>query len=300
MNDFSPVQTMFEKYHCQDNDERRDALKEIAQEITLAALDRAHFFNRAAFYGGTALRIFHNLERFSEDLDFSLLAPDPAFDLGLYLPAIRDELGAYGFEMEVERKQKSAQTAVQSAFIKGGTLIHLVKIGSITPPVPGIPGNEQLKIKIEIDTDPPAGANYEVKYRLSPTPYAVRLCDKPSLFAGKLHALLCRNWKSRAKGRDFFDYLWYLSNDVPVNLIHLEARMRQSGRLNGETVLDRDAVLSLLEQRFSSVDYTQIKDDVLPFIKNSRSLELWSRDFFTAVSRERLRVQADDSGKPQP
>jgi hypothetical protein len=123
----------------------------------------------------------------------------------------------------------------------------------------------------------------------------VRLCDKPSLFAGKLHALLCRNWKSRAKGRDFFDYLWYLSNDVPVNLIHLEARMRQSGHWNGEAALDRDTVFSLLEQRFSSVDFNQIKADVMPFVKDSRSLELWGRDFFMAVSREHLRVAAGQS-----
>jgi hypothetical protein len=292
MIDHGPVQKMLERYECRNNDERRDALKEIVQEITLVALGRAGFFSHAAFYGGTALRIFHGLERFSEDLDFSLTEPDPAFDLGIYLPAVRDELGSFGFDMEVTQKPKSADSAVQSAFIKGGTLIHLIKIAAVEPPVPGVPKNEQLKIKFEVDTDPPAGAGFEVKYRLSPIPYSVRLYDPPSLFAGKLHALLCRNWKQRVKGRDFFDYVWYLSQNVPVNVGHLEARMRQSGHWSGPKSLDRESLLALLDGRFSAVDFARAKADVIPFIRDSRSVELWSRDFFVAVSRENLKCQA--------
>jgi predicted nucleotidyltransferase component of viral defense system len=257
MNVLSPVQKMFEQYHCRTNDERRDALKEIVQEITLAALDRSGFFTLAAFYGGTALRVFHGLDRFSEDLDFSLAKPDPDFDLGAYFKAIRDELGSFGFDMTVEQKQKTAATAIQSAFIKGGTLIHLIRIGSLTPPVPGVPENEQLKIKIEIDRDPPAGASFETKYRLTPVPYAVRLYDGPSLFAGKLHAILCRNWKTRAKGRDFYDYLWYLSNDIPVNALHLASRMRQSGHRDATTAITRDELLALLAGRFAAVNFEQ-------------------------------------------
>jgi predicted nucleotidyltransferase component of viral defense system len=288
MSGLSPVQKMLEKYHCRTNDERRDALKEIVQEITLVALDRAGFFNRAAFYGGTALRIFYGLDRFSEDLDFSLIKADPSFNLGLYLPAVRDELASYGFEMTVDQKQKTASTAVQSAFIKGGTLVHLVKIASVTPPVAGVPKNEQLKIKIEIDTDPPAGADYEIKYGLTPIPYSVRVYDKPSLFAGKLHALLCRNWHSRGKGRDFYDFVWYLSGDVPPNIIHLEARMRQSGHWKGRKSLAGNDILRLLDERFSAVNFAQLKADVLPFIKDSRSLDRWSREFFSSISREHL------------
>jgi predicted nucleotidyltransferase component of viral defense system len=158
MNITSPIQKMFELYQCHTNDERRDALKEIVQEISLVAFDRTHFFNYAAFYGGTALRIFHDLEHFSEDLDFSLIKPDASFDLGVYFQAIRDELNSYGFDMKVEKKQKTTTSAVQSAFIKGGTLIHLIKIASVNPPVAGVSKNELIKIKIEIDTDPPIKA----------------------------------------------------------------------------------------------------------------------------------------------
>ncbi len=288
MIDTSPVLTMLERYQCRNNDERRQALKEIVQEIALVALDRAGFFTRAAFYGGTALRIFHGLDRYSEDLDFSLLQPDPAFALGAYLKPVKDELGAYGLEMEIEQKQKIIQTSGQSAFIKGGTLINLVKITSIKPPVPGVPDNELLKIKLEVDTDPPAGAGYEVKYGLSPIPYSVRLYDRPSLFAGKIHALLCRNWKQRVKGRDFYDYLWYLSRNTPVNLAHLESRLVQSGYWPAGSMLDQPALLRLLDERFSTVDWAQAKADILPFIKNPRALELWSGNFFAAVTAEHL------------
>jgi predicted nucleotidyltransferase component of viral defense system len=290
MIDTSPVRTMLERYQCRNNDERRQALKEIVQEITLVALDRAGFFAKAAFYGGTALRIFHGLDRYSEDLDFSLLQPDTSFALGAYLKPVKDELGSYGLEMELEQKQKTTTAAVQSAFIKSGTLINLVKITSIKPPVPGVHENELLKIKLEVDTDPPAGAGYEVKYGLSPIPYSVRLYDLPSLFAGKIHALLCRNWKQRAKGRDFYDYLWYLSRNTPVNLSHLESRLKQSGHWPAGTVLDQPALLRLLAERFSTVDWAQAKADILPYIKDTRAVDLWGTEFFTAISGERLKI----------
>lgn len=291
MVETSPVGKMLERYQCRNNEERREALKEIVQEITLVALGRADFFSRAAFYGGTALRIFHGLERFSEDLDFSLEKPDRSFDLAMYLPAVRDELGAYGFEMDVDQKQKTEYRAVQSAFIKGGTLIHLVKLASIIPPVSGVAANEQLKIKFEVDTDPPTGATYEVKYRLSPIAHSVRLYDPPSLFAGKLHAILCRDWEHRVKGRDFYDYVWYLSHNIQLNIAHLESRMRQTGHWSGDRELDREELLRLLEDRFSTLDFKQAKYDVLPFIKDSRVLDLWSKEFFIAITIEKLHVR---------
>jgi predicted nucleotidyltransferase component of viral defense system len=290
MSDASPVRKMLDAYQCKTNEERRDALREIVQEVALLGLSRTPFFKHAAFYGGTALRIFHGLERFSEDLDFSLIKATPDFKLDDYLGAVRDELASWGFEMSVERKEKAAESAVQSAFIKGGTLIHLVKIASINPPVTGIPSNEQLKIKLEIDTDPPECAGYEIKYRLNPLPFSARLYDRPSLFAGKLHALLCRGWKQRVKGRDFYDYLWYLSNDIPVNAPHLEARMRQSGHYSEQEHLGQKDIVGLIEQRMAAVDFDQVKKDIVPYIKDTRSIELWSSEFFTTVTREHLKT----------
>ena len=287
----SPVQDMLEKYQCKNADEYRDALKEIVQEIALLGLSRAGFFKHAAFYGGTALRIFYGHDRFSEDLDFSLTGRNDSFDLGEYLPAVRDELGAYGFDMQVERKEKTKESAVQSAFIKGGTLIHLVNIASITPPVPGVSPNELLKIKFEVDTDPPDGALYEVKYQLTPVSYSVRLYDGPSLFAGKLHALLCRNWKQRVKGRDFYDYIWYLSRGIPLNIRHLEGRMCQTEHWKVTETLDRSALIKMIEDRFSTVDFTQAKKDVAPFIRDSHALDLWSQEFFNSITRDKLVVE---------
>lgn len=284
----SPVQDLLKLHDCKTADDYRSALKEIIQEITLLGLSRAGFFREGAFYGGTALRIFYGLDRFSEDLDFSLEAPRADFDIEAYTSSIRDELAAYGFEVQVERKEKTEDSAVQSAFIKGGTLVHLLKIASLTPPVSGVPPNEQLKIKFEVDTDPPYGANYDVKYQLSPIPYSVRLYDLPSLFAGKLHAVLCRSWKNRVKGRDFYDYLWYLSHGVSPNFGHLEARMRQSGHLKTSEALDNPQLLALLERRFSQVDFTQAAEDVRPFIRDPRSLDLWNRDFFSSVTKDWL------------
>jgi len=291
VNDMSPVRKMLEAYRCGNNEERRDALREIVQELALLGLSRTSFFSRAAFYGGTALRIFHGLERFSEDLDFSLLSPDVDFSLDGYLGAVHDELAAWGFEMSVERKEKAAGSAVQSAFIKGGTLIHLIKVASIKPPVSGVHPDERLRIKLEIDTDPPAGASYEIKHRLAPLPFPVRLYDLPSLFAGKLHALLCRGWKERVKGRDFFDYQWYLSNAIPVNAAHLEARLRQSRAYDLPEPLGLSEILALLEKRFASMDFDQAKKDGIPFIKDSRAVETWSPEYFLAVTKDRLRLR---------
>ena len=291
MTDISPVKKMLDEYKCRTNEQRSATLREIVQELTLVGLSRTDFFSHAAFYGGTALRIFHGLERYSEDLDFSLEKPDASFSLNDYLPAVRDELASWGFDMTVEQKKKANDRAIQSAFIKGGTLVHLVKIASLEPPVSGIPPNSLLRVKLEIDTDPPGGAVFETKYRLSPIPFAVRLYDTPSLFAGKVHALLCRKWKERVKGRDFFDYLWYLSNNIPLNLAHLEARMRQSGHW-GAMPLRESNLREMLEKRFSTVNFALAQEDALPFVRDSRAVDLWSAGFFITVTRDRLAVIA--------
>jgi predicted nucleotidyltransferase component of viral defense system len=286
----SAIESMLQKYQCRTIEEYKNALNEIVQEIALLGLYRGGFFTDAAFYGGTALRIFHGLERFSEDLDFSLLVPNKSFDLSVYLSFVRDELGAYGLEMTVEEKVKQNDSPVRSAFIKGGTQIHLMKISSLALPVTGMHANDQIKIKFEVDTNPPAGADVEIKYQLVPLPYSIKLYDLPSLFAGKVHAVLCRKWKTRVKGRDFYDYQWYLSKGVAINLTHLTSRMRQSGYLSPTETFDADVLRNRLQERFESVDFDQAKKDVISFIKDPTSLDLWSPEFFISITRDRLRV----------
>jgi len=192
-------------------------------------------------------------------MDFSLQVKNPDFTLNTYLPLIEKGLNSFGFEMQAE--------------YKGTTLLHIVKIAALTPPIPEIPNNELIKIKVEIDTNPPPGAIFEQKFRLLLQPYSVLLYDKPSLFAGKVHALLCKNWKNREKGRDFYDYVWYLTENTPLNLIHLEARLRQSGHWGKESALTIANVKEMLMKRFTLLDFNTVKQDVLPYISNTKVLE---------------------------
>jgi predicted nucleotidyltransferase component of viral defense system len=287
----SAVESMIATYQCRTTDDYRNALKEIVQEITLLGLSRCGFFNTAAFYGGTALRIFYGMDRFSEDLDFSLINPNPDFNLSSYTQTVQDELGSFGFEMTVAEKIKHNDSTIKSAFIKGGTQIHLLKIASISPPVSGVHPNEQLTVKLEVDSDPPGGAGYEVKYQLNPVPYSVRLYAPSSLFAGKIHAILCRSWRTRAKGRDFYDYIWFLARGIPINLEHLHQRMIQSNHLDANEPLDANTLQQLLSQRFTAADFEQLIKDVRPFIKDQHSLALWSPEFFTSITQDKLKIK---------
>lgn len=286
----SAIEDMLKAYDCRTSDDCRQALNEIVQEIALLGLSRGGFFAKAAFYGGTALRIFYGLDRFSEGLDFSLLESDTAFDLSSFTQVVQDELGAYGLEMTVQEKIKRNDSPVKSAFIKGGTQIHLLKVASVQPPVSGINPREQLRIKLEVDTQPPAGATFEMKYQLRPVPYSVRLYAPSSLFAGKVHALLCRSWKTRVKGRDFYDYVWFLSRSIPLDMAHLTERMKQTGHLPAAAVLTEKDLKDRLRKRFASVDFAQAKKDVLPFIKNPDAVHLWSADFFSAITDDKLKI----------
>jgi predicted nucleotidyltransferase component of viral defense system len=281
----SAVESMLSKYPHRTKEDQTNALKEIIQQLALLGLFRAGFFDKAAFYGGTALRLFHGLPRFSEDLDFSLIKKSTNFSLASFCEAVRTELLAYGFETEVTHKEKAADTAIESAFIKAGTLKHLLKIGAKHPEIIGVHSGELLKIKLEVDTDPPAGATYEVKYLLEPIPFSVRVFSLPSLFAGKVHALLCRNWKGgRVKGRDLHDFVWYVSKNVPLDISHLSNRIRQSGHCGPNETLIQADILQLLNKKFHSIDYPQARHDIIPFIKNPDEVKIWSAEFFSSIA----------------
>ena len=279
----SVIQTMLERYECKNTEDYKNALKEIIQEVALCGLARGDFFKEAAFYGGTALRIFYGLDRFSEDMDFSLCAPDEDFSLSKYFPFLEEELAAAGFSLDVEEKEKSKESAIQSAFIKGETQIQLLRIVPTEPVVAGVQRGEQIKIKFEIDTNPPALATFETRYALLPIPFAVKMYDEPSLVTGKLHAVLCRAWKNRIKGRDFYDLVWYLSRGTKPNLPHLQKRLEQSGRWNPKETLTIQTLKDMLCERFKEIDFEAAKKDVRPFIQDERKLDLWSPEFFTAI-----------------
>ena len=278
------IQEMLNRYDAKDLSEKKDALKEVVQEIVLCGLSRSGFFQNAAFYGGTALRIFHNLDRFSEDLDFSLRTSDDSFLLTDFFSTLRKEVSAFGLNMEISEKVKSKESAVQSAFLKGNTKEHMLMFFDADQAIDRIPGNELIKIKFEVDTNPPASASFERKYRLLPVPYEVMLYDIPSLFAGKVHAVICRAWKSRIKGRDLYDYVFFLSKGAHLNTEHLKARLVQSGVWNAGDSFTVEDAKHLLCERFETIDYAQAKEDVLPFLKNGSSLDIWSADFFRQIT----------------
>ena len=280
----SIVEQMLRQHEMETLTDKKNGIKEVVQEIVLCGLSRAGFFKEAAFYGGTALRIFYGLDRFSEDLDFSLMAPNPGFDLPRYLPALERELAAYGFNFKVEDRAKAIDSDIRSAFLKGNTREHMLVFYADERLARSFSGNDTIKIKFEVDTTPPAFATFERKYRLLPIPYEVNLYDMPSLFAGKLHAVICRAWKSRVKGRDLYDYVFYLSQGTPVNLRHLNARLVDSGFDGAREDMTLEEIKDILCRRFESIDYDQARQDVLPFIKNPSAVEIWSKEFFIAIT----------------
>ena len=277
------LRDMLAAYQPQTPVDYLNAAREVVQEIALLGLWRGGFFERAAFYGGTALRIFHGLPRFSEDLDFTRLDDDTTTRLEPHLPRIATELEAWGFSFESESRSDGAASGIESAFLKGGTQLNLLHIGAPPELAARLPGNQRLRIKLELDLNPPPGATTEVRTQLMPTPYQVRLYDLPSLFAGKLHAVLCRGWKNRLKGRDFYDFVWYVARRVPPNLGHLAARMRQSGHWTGGEMTAANLV-ELLRGRFAEIDFRQAAAEVRPFVRDPRELELWSREFFDELA----------------
>lgn len=280
------VKQMLGKYDSQDLQGRKNSFKEVIQEIVLSGLSRAGFFNHAAFYGGTALKIFYGLDRFSEDLDFSLKEPDPSFDLTTFLPILENETRSYGLNFRIEIKQKSFDSDIVSAFVKANTKEHIIMLYPEEPLIGSIGSQELIKVKLELDINPPPYAGFENKYRLLPLPYELVSYDLPSLFAGKIHAILCRGWKNRVKGRDLYDYIFFLSLGTKLNLKHLEARLIQSGRISRNADLEIEDVKNMLNEKFSIIDYAKAKNDVFPFIKNTNSTDLWKEDFFTEITKD--------------
>ena len=255
-------------------------LREMIQEIALLGLWRAKFFEHAAFYGGTALRILRGLSRFSEDLDFSLLAPDPSFTILKYERALVRELESFGFDVEVVGKKKSTHSDIDSAFIKANTMIHLVRINSPLK----THHDANLRIKIEVDKDPPCSVDAEVVPVFWPIGFSVKSYAMPDLFAGKLHACLCRSQRVNIKGRDWFDFLWYVTRSVTVNLKHLQARMEQTGHWRHGEILRLEDLHGLLAHKIDSLDWQRVKLDVAPFLENPGDLDSWNSALFRAAT----------------
>ena len=277
------IRSMMDRYECRSRDDYVNALREILQDVALLGLWRAKFFEHAAFYGGTALRVLHGLDRYSEDLDFSLLKPDESFSLKAYEDAMLREISSFGFDVAFESRRKKRPSAIESAFLKTKTYRQLMVIEAAQELLRGLHPAKSLKIRLEVDTDPPAGFQTETRYVLQPIPFSVRVYSLPDLFAGKLHAILCRKWKTRVKGRDWYDLVWYAGRHPEVRISHLEARMRQSGDYRDKAPLTPDRLQHLLQQAVDDLDVEQARREVAPFVVDRRALDVWSQDFFRQI-----------------
>lgn len=261
-----------------------NALAEILHQITLLGLYRGGFFKKASFYGGTALRLLYGLDRFSEDMDFCLADPDPHFRFEPYLPAVADELDRFGFSARLEEKRSGPDVTIGSAFVKHGTYSGLLVIGRRRR---RITKGQPIKVRLEVDkADPPGGVRTQRLIKL-PIPFMVGTLSEASLFAGKLHALLARAYANRVKGRDYYDFLFYVARNTHVNRSYLEAKLRDSGHFASPNPLELDHLKQLLTDKFEVVDFERAKADVLPFVtaERARDLDTWSPELFSAMAQ---------------
>ena len=263
-------ESMLSVYDMSTEQKKRNAIFEVNQQIILAGLYNGGFFDAAAFYGGTCLRIFHGLQRFSEDMDFSLLASDEKFDFQKYFQPIIDTFAMVGREVEIRKKDKKGFNRVESAFLKDNTDVYDISFQT----------DKSIKIKIEVDTHPPLKFQTEQKLLLLPQSFMTRCFVLPDLFAGKMHALVYRTWKNRVKGRDWYDFEWYIRHYVPLDFEHLAERVRQ---FNGEEI-DKGTFMEQLKARLASANINQVKNDVLPFVRHPEELAIWSNDYFMQLA----------------
>ena len=278
------IEQMLDKYKIKNTNDEINALKEIIQEIVLSGLSRGGYFDEVAFYGGTALRIFYKLDRFSEDLDFALVTPNKDFDLSKYFVYIEKELKAYGLNLEISTKQKSIDSNITSAFLKGDTLEHILKFFPNETEHKYDSLLKNIKIKFEVDINPPSGATYEEQYKLLPSPHQIKLYDKESLLADKIHAILCKGWKGRTKGRDLYDYVFFLANDTKVNIELIKNKLIKSNYIESNSNFNIDTLKKILIKNFNEINYQEVKEDVIPFIKNVDNLNIWNKNFFISIT----------------
>lgn len=251
-----------------------NAQHEVMQKIALAGLARGGFFERAAFYGGTCLHLLHGMERYSEDMDFSLLEPDLKFRFEDYFPAVVEEFKLAGKDVEIKMKHKGQPSAIESAFLKESS--DVFDIGFTT--------EKRLKVKVEVDIDPPPCFKTEMIPVVSPRTFWARAYDLPGLYAGKVSAALFRKWKTRVKGRDWYDLVWYIANNVELDMTHLIERAKESEPT--ADVSTPEKLLAAFDAKIDAIDFERAKEDVVPFIGDIHELDIWSKDFFHQMVRK--------------
>ena len=276
----STIEELIKLYNPKNINEMKLALKEVAQNIVLIGLSRANFFSKASFYGGTALRIFYGLNRYSEDLDFTLNKVDESFSLEPYINSIKEVCLSYGFKIDVEIKTKKVSTPIESAFAKLNIYQTFISLGVNDNLTNILHKDETLKVKLEVDCYPSLGFNVENKWITNPEFATVNVLDLESLFAGKLHAILCRNYKNNVKGRDYYDFIFYINKKIKPNLLYLKNKLVESNKLSKLDDFNIDILKRMLINRFNEVDFSQVKQDAQKFTIKNENLNFYCKELF--------------------
>ena len=280
MNDM--LEQLLDDYSGASQSKREQAIREVVQELVLYGLSSAGFFNKAAFIGGTALRIFHGLKRYSEDLDFMLMQPGD-FNFNDYLPLVRQRLSVFGLNLEVKEKERKNSDIIAGLAVANTKELYLI-IYSEDEYSKSIYKTQTTKVKIEIGKHFSDRAGYKSVVKTKPFIHAVTLCDMPTLFAGKIHAILFRKHWNVVKGRDLFDFVFYIRRNIPFNLDFLNDKIKTTNECEKEMIFDD--VIVMLKERFRTIDYESAKKDVLTFLNEGevRELDYWCPDYFIKMT----------------
>ena len=282
----STIEEIIKAYNPETINDNKAILREIVQSIVLVGLSRTAFFKKASFYGGTALRIFYDLNRYSEDLDFTLNNVDKNFSIAPFIESIKNVALSYGLELEISIKQKQINTPVESAFAKINTYQTFINLKMNSELTKLLHKDEVIKVKFEIDCEPALGFTTENKWIDMPEFAPVIVLDEASLFAGKLHAILCRNYKNTVKGRDYYDFLFYVRRGISPNLNYLRNKLINTGKINEKDTFNIEVLKEMLIKRFEQVDFGQVKNDTERFIINNEDLSTYSRDLFVQMAKK--------------
>ena len=269
------IEELIKQYNPKTTEETKSALREIIQSIILIGLSRGGFFENGSFYGGTALRIFYGLKRYSEDLDFTLNKKDDSFSLEPYIKSIREVSESYGLNFEFSIKEKVNPTPIESAFAKINTYETFISLRIDSSITNLLHKNEVLKVKFEVDTNPPLGFDVQTVWLDSPEYAPIAVLDLPSLFSGKIHAVLCRKYKNNVKGRDYYDLLFYIRKHVSPNLVYLRNRLLESNVINRDNEFNIEILKKMLKDRIKDINFDMVKEDASKFIFKGESIDMY-------------------------
>lgn len=281
MNDI--IVAMVKRFDIRTDIERDHAVRQTIQEMVLESLSHTDFFEKVSFNGGTALRIFHNLDRFSEDLDFFLKVNADEFDFEYYIRELRNNLSRFGIDFITDVVNKANNNNIKKGMVSTNTKNLVMSFFLDDRFADSICESQLTKIKIEVDIDPAPYSISERTMSTLPFPYSISVADMSTMFSGKIHAILCRGWKNRVKGRDLYDFVFFINNKTSVNYMFLKEKLITSG-YDGEK-LTFDEVKRMLVKKFNDVDYKSAKDDIINFISTEHvvGLDAWCPEFFVSL-----------------